>query len=349
MPTIDSDAHVQETADTWRFLDGDERRFRPMILQQTAGEQQLNNEGALKQEYWVVNQRLHQKDQNVGSNTPEDSREMRSVEARIRHMDELEVDVQVLYPTLMLRPIANNAPLEYALCKSYNRWLAEIWKQGNGRLRWVAAPPLLSADKLRDEMRFAKDNGACGIFMRCLEHEKALSDSYFHPLYEIASDLDLAICIHLGNGSFTIHDFYIPDSTFTKFKLPTIGAFHSLILSGTPSLFPKLRWGVVEVSADWLPFIVRDLRKRFLRRGKRLPDNLLAANRIYVTCEVSDDLPSVLKVAGEDNLVIGTDYGHADASSDIEALRSLKQSQTIDARVADKILGDNACALYGLR
>lgn len=349
MPTIDADAHVLETAETWRFLEAGERQFLPMIVQQTTGELQRNNDGQLKQEYWVVNQRIHQKDQNVGSNTPEDSREMRSVAARIRHMDELEVDIQVLYPTLMLRPVANNAPLEHALCRSYNRWLAEIWRKGNGRLRWVAAPPILSMDKLRDEMRFAKDNGACGIFMRGLEHEKALSDSYFYPLYEVASELDLAICIHLGNGSFTVHDFYTPDTTFTKFKLPTMGAFHSLIFSGTPSLFPKLRWGVVEISADWLPFIIRDLRKRFLRRGKRLPDNVLAANRIYVTCEVSDDLPSVLQVAGEDNLVIGTDYGHADASSDITALRSLKQNQAIGAGVVNKILWDNARALYGLQ
>ncbi len=348
MPTIDSDAHVLETPETWQFLEERERRFTPMIVQQTHGQEQRNTDGVLKNEYWVVNSRIHQKEQNAGSNVPQESRSMRSVEARIRHMDELEVDIQVLYPTLMLRPIADNATLEFAVCRRYNRWLGQIWRQGGGRLRWVAAPPILSLDKARDEMRWAKDNGACGIFMRGLENEKALSDEYFHPLYEVASELDLPICIHLGNGSFTVHDFYTPDTTFTKFKLPTIGAFHSLIFSGTPAKFPKLRWGVVEVSADWLPFILRDLRKRFLRRGKRVPDNLLAANRIYVTCEVSDDLPYVLRAAGEDNLIIGTDYGHADASTDIEALRRLKANQDIGARVVDKVLWDNPRALYGL-
>lgn len=348
MPTIDSDAHVLETAETWKFLDERERRFTPMIVQKTFGDEQRNSEGKLKNEYWVVNGRIHEKDNNVGSNTPEESREMRSVEARIRHMDELEVDIQVLYPTLMLRPVANNAALEYALCRSYNRWLAEIWKQAGGRLRWVAAPPILSMDKIREEMIWAKAHGACGIFMRCLENEKALSDAYFHPLYEIAGELDLAICIHLGNGSYTVHDFYTPDSTFTKFKLPTIGAFHSLILSGTPEKFPKVRWGVIEVSADWLPFILRDLRKRFRKRGRRMPDDILGANKIYVTCEVSDDLPYVLAAAGGDNIVIGTDYGHTDASAEIEALRMLRQNHGIDSKTVDKILWDNPRALYGL-
>lgn len=348
MPTIDSDAHVLETMETWSFLEGKERNFSPSILVKTAGADDLNTEGRAKSEYWVVNQRLYDKEQNMAFNVPEASREMRDVEARIRHMDELEIDVQVLYPTLMLRPIVDRAPIELALCRSYNRWLAEIWKQGRGRLRWVAAPPILSLENAREEMEFAKDHGACGIFMRCLENERHIGDSYFHPLYEIAQDLDLAIGIHLGNGSFAVHDFYSQDTTFTKFKLPTVGAFHSLIMHGTPSLFPKVRWGIVEASANWLPYVLHDLRQRFLRRGKVLPADVLGANNIYVTCEVTDDLPYVIKAVGEDNLIIGTDYGHSDSSTEIEALRLLRDRKEIGPRVVDKILWDNPSRFYGL-
>ncbi len=348
MRAIDSDAHVIETDQTWAYLTKDEAHFMPMIVDRRQGAEMRNSEGKLQQEYWIINQRVHNKDRNVGSNTSEESREMRSIEARIRHMDELEVEVQVLYPTLLLRPVADNPRLDFALCRSYNRWLADIWKRANGRLRWVAAPPLQSLDKLRDELQFAKDNGACGIFLRALECELPLSDPYFYPLYELAGELDLAICIHLGNGSFEVHDFYTKDSPFTKFKLPTIGAFHSLLLNQIPEKFPKVRWGIVEVSANWLPFIISDLRHRFHKRGKRLPDNVLAANRMWVACEVTDDLEYVLPVAGADNLVIGTDYGHNDNSSQIEALRMLRQNPKLDAAVIDKILWDNPKALYGL-
>ena len=348
MPTIDSDAHVIESEVTWRYLAEDERHYTPMITRRFSGQEIRNVEGKLQEEFWVINQRVHNKDRNIGSNTTEESREMRSVEARIRHMDELEIDIQILFPTLMLRPIADNQPLEFALCRSYNRWLADIWKQGGGRLRWVAAPPLLSMDKARDELQFAKDHGACGVFMRALECERPLSDPYFYPLYELASELDLAISIHLGNGSFDVYDFYTKDTPFTKFKLPTIGAFHSLIFNDTPAKFPKLRWGIIEASANWLPFIISDLRQRFKKRGKRLPENVLAANRIWVACEVSDDLPAVLPHAGEDHLVIGTDYGHTDNSSQIEALRMLRQVGGVSSSVIDKVLWDNARALYGL-
>ncbi len=71
-------------------------------------------------------------------------------------------------------------------------------------------------------------------------------------------------------------------------------------------------------------------------------------NRLYVACQTDDDLAYVLKYAGEDNLVIGTDYGHSDTSSEIEALRKLRQNSDVPSSVIDKILYDNPRAFYGL-
>ena len=62
-------------------------------------------------------------------------------------LDELGVDVHILYPTIFLMPITHRQETELALCRSYNRWLAEIWRQGRGRLRWIAIPPLMDLSK----------------------------------------------------------------------------------------------------------------------------------------------------------------------------------------------------------
>ncbi len=78
----------------------------------------------------MIDGRLSTKDENVGNNTPEEAREMRDIYARLKHMDELEIDVQVLYPTLFLWPYTRKARVQRALVKGYNRWLAEIWKKG---------------------------------------------------------------------------------------------------------------------------------------------------------------------------------------------------------------------------
>ena len=116
----------------------------------------------------------------------------------------------------------------------------------------------------------------------------------------------------------------------------------------TPALFPKIRWGFVEVSAQWVPYALNDLVLRFRKLARPIPENLMVANRMYVACQTTDDLPVILKDAGEDNIIIGTDYGHNDTSSQIEALRMLRNNSGVPARVIDKILGDNARALYGL-
>jgi predicted TIM-barrel fold metal-dependent hydrolase len=127
-----------------------------------------------------------------------------------------------------------------------------------------------------------------------------------------------------------------------------VGAFHSLVNDGIPERFPKLRIGIIEVSAQWIPYAIHDLARRHARRGQKLSANLLKDKRVYVTCQTDDDLDYILGYAGEDSLVIGTDYGHSDNASEIEALRKLRTQGKLPTQVIDKILDDNPRALYGL-
>ena len=94
--------------------------------------------------------------------------------------------------------------------------MGELWRQGQGRLRWVAKPSLRLLEKtpvaVRDELDWARNNGACGIFMRGLECERALGHAYFHPLWQMAADLDMPVCVHSANGSFLHHEFFAEDN-----------------------------------------------------------------------------------------------------------------------------------------
>lgn len=341
MATVDADAHVIESKHTWDYMDKAEREFRPQVVSVSDGE-------GPDAEFWLIDGRLHPKTQNIGKDTSKTAREMEDIEGRLRHMDELGVNIQVLYPSIFLRPLTSRPEVESALCKSYNRWLREIWKKGNNRLRWVAVLPLLSMDKALDELKAAKENGACGAFMRGVEGERRITDPYFFPLYEEASRLDLPICVHASTGSFALHDFFLQEAGFSKFKLTVVGAFHSLIFEGIPERFPKLRFGFIEVSAQWVPYALHDLARRLRRKGKGLDREALRKGRIYVACQTDDDLPYILSYAGEDNLVIGTDYGHADTASEISALRELQHNGQVNSEAVKKILDDNPRALYGL-
>jgi aminocarboxymuconate-semialdehyde decarboxylase len=339
MLTIDADAHVIENESAWGYMLESERQFKPRIVGATNGDPSVD--------YWLIDGRLMPRS-NVEKNLPRAAREMSDLSIRIRHMDELNVDIQVIYPTIFIFPTARRPEVDLALCRSYNRWMADIVKKAPERFRWIVVPPLLNMEQVFEELKFGKEHGACGVYMRGLEADRRLSESYFFPVYEAATRLDMPICVHSANGSITAHDFFLDEPGFCKFKLAVVGAFHSLINDGIPERFPKLRIGIIEVSAQWIPYAFHDLARRHARRGRELSKQLLKEKRVYVTCQTDDDLDYILGYAGEDNLVIGSDYGHSDNASEIEALRKLRTDGRVSGQVIDKILKNNPCALYGL-
>ncbi|MFM2130076.1 MAG: hypothetical protein RL477_1622 [Pseudomonadota bacterium] len=349
MLRIDADAHVIETPRTWSFMRDEEQDFRPQVFVRDL------NDGAPRRsnqrnEYWKIGDHFQTKT-NVATDMPIEVRDMIDIGARLRHMDETGVDVQVLFPTLFLRPTTKDHACEFAIARSYNRWLADIWKRSDNRLRWVAVPPLYSLidhGKVRAELEYCKANGACGVFMRGFECERFVNDHYFYPLWEIAQDLDLPICFHAGNNSFQNHDSYNRDLGIMIFKFPVMGAFLYLMGDEIPKRYPGLRWAFIEASAQWVPYMLGEARMRRSGRGKPAIGDLLAENRFYITTQKTDDLPWLLDELGDEHLVIGTDYGHKDIAVEIEALRRLGEGGEIPQASADRIIGANPAALYGI-
>ena len=220
MLTIDADAHVIENESTWDFMLESERSFKPKIVG--------SNNPKDTFDYWLVDGRVIPRN-NVERKLPIAAREMSDLSVRIQHLSELGIDCQIIYPTFFITPVSRRPDIDLAVSRSYNRWMAEIVKKQPDRFRWVLVPPLQSLEHLSEELKFGKENGACGVYLRGLEVERILSDPYFYPLYEQASALDLPICVHSANGAFTTYDFFADDPGFAKFKLAVIGAFHSLV------------------------------------------------------------------------------------------------------------------------
>ncbi len=208
--------------------------------------------------------------------------------------------------------------------------------------------PLSSMHRVREELEFCKENGARSVFLRPFECDRLAAESYFFPLYEAAQELDLAITFHSGNASVSNYKF-LEANNFARFKLAMAGSFHNLLDYEVPKRFPELRWAFIEASASWLPHALIDAEKRLKRKGKRLAPDPLGDNNIFITVEVTDDIPYIINRVGDDNLVVGTDYGHTDTSAEIEALRIVRESGTVAAESIDKILGPNSERLYGLQ
>ncbi|HEY3115950.1 MAG TPA: amidohydrolase family protein, partial [Chloroflexota bacterium] len=258
MMRIDADTHVQLTEETWSYMTEAEQEWKPILIEPIPGRNFVPGDKRPHQT-WIIDGRvtLNQYRDDVRSGTTADTRELRDVPARVRHMDELGADIQVLYPNVFLGLVTENPEVEAALCRSYNRWLADKTAESNGRLRWVIVPPLHNMEAALEELRFGKEHGACGVFKRAIDvGGKPVSNPYFYPLYEEAQRLDLPICIHTGGSTTGARSMAAsPDDRGTSglFVDQTLGCFGALATRRVPDQFPTLRFGIIEAMASWLP------------------------------------------------------------------------------------------------
>ena len=354
---IDSDAHVVETERTWDFMDPDDAKFRPQLVQSPEDP---------SRQHWVIDGEVRgfrfptlteiqmearsQRGRNI--TTPQAARELDDVGLRLQDMDRLGIDVQVLHHTLWIEQVAERPEVERAICRGWNRWLGDIWRQSGGRLRWSCVPPYMSLDAALEEMQTAKENGAVAVNMRPIEGTRTILDPYFYPIYEEAVRLDMSVAVHIANANPSIVNILRtpedPGSAFGIFRIPTVASCHALIMSKIPERFPDLRWGFIEASAGWVPWIITESKNRYQGAARKFPDNVLKEYNIYVTCQTDDDIPYILQCAGDDNILIGTDYGHFDPSSEVDAISIFKGMEGISEESMRKILSDNPKVLYGI-
>lgn len=350
MPVIDADTHVDECEDTWGFLTEANAKFAPVTVTSTAPAS-AGGVNAARQRWWLAEGQLVPRairdDQHY---PPQAARELHEVEVRLQDMDRMGVDVQVLFPTFFIRYGNTSHPsAEEALTMAYNRWMAERCAPTHGRLRWIAQLPLLDTNKAVDELRWAKDHGAVGLYKRGYDLETPVTDPRFFPIYEEASALDMPVCIHTGHP--------LPGREWDR-GFPLVAAFIGLVMSRLPQKFPRLRFGFIESGASWIPYALSQLqmqqRSQSIHERAQafdLPMDLLRANRLFVAMDPVDDIEYLVQMGAEDNLMIGTDYGHGDISANTSALDEVRgwvESERITDAVARKILETNPQAFYGL-
>ena len=362
MRIIDADTHIDETDATWEYMTESDLAYKPSTAYPSNPNPKLP-----PARYWVIDGRRQVRfiRSDKDSGTTVEARELLDVKARLKHMDQLGTDIQVIYPTLFLMEASEKPEISTAMRRSYNRWLADRCSQTGGRLRWVCMPPLQNMEAALDEMRWAKDHGACGVLKKGdREAGKYPADPYFEAFYAEAEELDLPICIHTGSG---VPDFSpareFSHGQFMRTKAAAINGVLGLILHKIPAKFPSLRFGCIEAGSMWTPFVAYDLRRQQFRQQGRetagvlgvpqieLSSNVFKDNRVYVTCQVDEDLPYILKWVGEDNLMVGSDYTHRDPSMQLEFRKELQARAArgdIPQSAVQKILYDNPKAFYGL-
>jgi uncharacterized protein len=353
-----------ETDETWDYLDPKDRMHRPRLLQFAEPE----GPGLEPPFHWIVGDTWMRRPPsngnlfNNGNVYGAGCLDLTNPANRVKDLDALGIDVQVIHSSCFISTELDNADIEAAITRSYNRWIADKLHGYTDRLGWTLRPPIRNMARAMEELEFGKEHGAVGVALRGIEHGMYLSDRTLFPLYEKAQDLDLPIIIHIGTS---IRRLNIPvgklvpwnqPAALTDHIHPVMSGFHSVIASDLHERFPRLRFGYVEGGSTWVPAVIQfnarvaasQSRDEFLKIHYLTPDELEARN-VFVTCESDEDISYLAKQwVGENVLCAGTDYGHNDAGGELGVHESILQRSDLSASLADKIVDTNGRKLYGI-
>jgi predicted TIM-barrel fold metal-dependent hydrolase len=357
---FDSDAHVEESEETFAALQGRDE-FGDAAPRVIAGE---------KRAFWLIEGRTFPRLTGYGVHTfgsphlrregghvdPErrarvESQELRDPKARLQDMDEEGIDLSVLFPTLFLVwPLADNPALVQAMCRAYNAWIAGKCANSQGRLRWVATVPLPDIDASVQEMGRAKALGACGVMTLGTAGTMTLSDRRLDRFYAAAQDHGLPVCVHVGWSFPPISNLYnnVYEAMITPFVLPIFMAFSSMLAGGVLERFPKLKVGFFEAGVEWVPYWL-DRMERFYRQPPggskksdlpvRNPVEYVREGRVFFSCELDEArIDMVSQAIGDECILYSSDLPHAHRVFD--AIRLFRDRTDVRETTKAKILAN---------
>ena len=207
---IDADGHVLEPFSLWGdYMDPAFKDRAPKLIKDKNGKQKLLLEekvlgsqagfggiGGVGARQGAVNAtEMEYEEGRKGGFDPH---------ARIPDMDLDGIDAAFLYPSLGLFAGAVDDPaFAAAMCRAYNRWLADYCKPYPDRLFGIAMLPMQSIEAAIQEMRFArKELGMRGGFLRPNPYnDRKLHDPVYEPFWRAAEELDFCIGFHEGGNS----------------------------------------------------------------------------------------------------------------------------------------------------
>ena len=373
MKYIDADGHVEECLTTFsdQYLDPAFRPLRPTVM---------GRDGLA---YWVIDEQMFPRRVGKGCNnlgTPAsyegkptrhtalkpdsiESMELSDIRARLRSLDEEEIAIQVVYPSLFLAyPLTSNSALATALYSSYNRWLGDRLS-GNERIKWAAIANLDDIGAAAQQVREAKSLGAAAVMVLGTAGDLTFDHPTLLPFFESLAEANLPLAVHVGWSCPALNNIYshIYPSGVIAFLVPVMMGLVALISGGVLDRFPDLRVAFLEAGCQWVHFVLERMDHRFRRTRNQLstfhsqtaprhdlpPMDYVRKGNLFFSTEADDVLlPHVIDLVGEDNMVFGSDMPHGDREPFV--VRKVKERKDISDSAKLKILESNPARLYGL-
>lgn len=295
-------------------------------------------------------------------------------EDRPRALDQLGFASQLIFTTWCLGNFgldeSTDLGLAYATAQAHNRmmtWFCSV----DRRMLATAYIPLADFECAKAAAREAIDLGAKALLIpsRC-PNGHSPSHIAFDPIWAMAQEAGLPIVFHVGgevkmnpdyfnNGLPRVKDFHGGEENFTSLSFMTIPhsvmeTLAALIFDGVLDRFPKLKFGVIELGASWLPSWMRYLDAgygAFFKHEERLKKlsmkpSEFVRRQVRVTPYPHEDSGWIIGNSAEEICLFSSDFPHVEGGRN--PLKRFNESLTgIAPRAIERFYCDNFIDLMG--
>jgi len=294
---------------------------------------------------------------------------------RLKDMDDMGVWAQVCFQNGGVTQVGSllaldDEPLAVTITQIYNDACKDRMQISGGRVNCMATLPYWDKNLMNAELRRIVDLGIRGVTLP--DRPERISEGYLgkdgkiNPFWEevfaTCNDTGLAMCFHL-NASLDSESAMWDNLGFDQ-RLPISALIHHIgcaatmsnfMVSGLLDTYPKLKIGLIESGAGWVPFWLEgmehqmsEFRTRENRKLQLSPTEYFRRN-FWVSFWFETLAPTkLLDVIGADRLLFETDYPHPTSlyPGVQDKLVSVLGDQPYAVR--KQVLQDNASGLFNL-
>lgn len=371
-PVIDADGHVMEPADTWlRYIDPeyrerairidrDENDYEVLLIDNKPLDLVRGHMGVLGG-IGMDPVALHENGKlTYADGCPPGGYDPR---ARLKVMDDEQIDIAMLYPTLGIcwEGAVQHPKLATAYTRAYNRWITDFSRADPHRLQPIAHISLLDPEGAVEEATRAREAGCVGVYLSpdmAARGNKHFDHPEFERFWSAVQDLGMPVGFHVVVRDRPAFAGWFHNDTrdrlfgFSFLAIEVMAAFTQMIAWGMFEKYPRLKCTVLEAGANWISAWLDRMDHKYEVMGEYTPTSLKPSEYFYRQCLISADpdeslTAAIIRQMGAEYFVWASDYPHVDASFGVvsemkKRLRALPEDQQ------RLVLGENAVRFYDL-
>jgi aminocarboxymuconate-semialdehyde decarboxylase len=273
-------------------------------------------------------------------------------DAKLEQMDRDGIDVALISLTPSLLLYWTEPAETLRVHRFINDAGAELARRGRGRLHLLATVPLNDPPAAAEELRRARnDLGVVGVEIGTSIGDVMLDDPALEPFFAAAEELATPVLLHpytnmIAAPGPALAGYHLANVIGNPIE--TFVAASRLIVGGVFDRHPDLQVQLVHAGGAFPYQLFRldhayEVRSETRATARRRPSEYL---RNFLFDTVTFDpraLDYLIQVAGPDRVLFGSDIPF-----DMGDLSALALADRGDRALAERIVGENALAVYGI-